>query len=151
MRPKMTMVLVMALVAVLLGCGLFVGEASAQGSGAYEYASFLNRTGRFHHAKNVGAEVIYRSSGGATPEMARVAWMNSPPHRRLLMAGMIHDVQCVGSVCVGRSGGSSRPSNVSDGCSSGNCGNVASSGGGSCSSGNCSSGGSSSRRRWFRR
>jgi hypothetical protein len=32
--------------------------------------------------------------------------MNSPPHRRLVSAGLIQDVQCFGSICVGRGTGS---------------------------------------------
>lgn len=73
-------------------------------SGARAYAARMNSTRVFRHdASFQGAEVIYQSSGVATPEAAKTWWMNSPPHRRLLLSGAIQDIQCVGSVCVGRS------------------------------------------------
>lgn len=87
--------------------GAFTSAAFAQ-SGAYEYASRMNNGGFFRHDRNWGgAEVIYRSSGMANRADAMRWWMNSPPHRRLIMSGQITDIQCVGGVCVGRSGGSS--------------------------------------------
>lgn len=73
--------------------------------GSSNFASYLNNTGRFHHANNYGgAEVIYRSSGMANESDAMRWWMNSPPHRRLIQAGMIQEIRCVGNVCVGRGG-----------------------------------------------
>jgi hypothetical protein len=73
--------------------------------GTSDFASYLNNTGRFHHAKNYGgAEVIYRSSGFANESDAMRWWMNSPPHRRLVQSGMIQEIRCVGNVCVGRGG-----------------------------------------------
>lgn len=87
--------------------GAVTSAAFAQ-SGAYEYAQRMNSGGFFRHDRNFGgAEVIYRSSGTATEADAMRWWMNSPPHRRLVQSGQITDIQCVGGVCVGRSGGSS--------------------------------------------
>jgi hypothetical protein len=80
-------------------------DASNQ-TGAYEYAVRMNGNRFFRHDPAFrGPEVIFKSSGQATPEEANRWWMNSPPHRRLLSAGLIQDVQCVGSVCVGRGTG----------------------------------------------
>lgn len=77
-------------------------------TGAFEYAQQMNNSGFFRHDRGFnGAEVIYRSSGTATEADAMRWWMNSPPHRRLVQSGQITDVQCVGGVCVGRSGGTS--------------------------------------------
>lgn len=77
-------------------------------SGAFEYANRMNSGGFFRHDRSFnGAEVIYRSSGTATEADAMRWWMNSPPHRRLVQSGQITDIQCVGGVCVGRSGGTS--------------------------------------------
>jgi hypothetical protein len=77
-------------------------DASNQ-TGAYEYAVRMNCGGFFRHDPAFrGPEVIYKSSGQATPEQANRWWMNSPPHRRLVAGGLINDVQCVGNVCVGR-------------------------------------------------
>jgi uncharacterized protein YceK len=68
------------------------------------YASRLNGSRIFRHDPSWGgAEVIYRSSGTATEAEARQWWMNSPPHRKLLVSGAIQDIACVGGVCVGRS------------------------------------------------
>jgi len=87
--------------------GAYISVCFGQ-SGAFEYAQQMNNSGFFRHDRNWGgAEVIYRSSGVATQEDAMRWWMNSPPHRRLVQSGQITDVQCVGGVCVGRSGGSS--------------------------------------------
>lgn len=81
-------------------------DASNQ-TGAYEYAVRMNRGGFFRHDPAFrGPEVIFKSSGQATPEQANRWWMNSPPHRRLVAGGLISDVQCVGNVCVGRGFGS---------------------------------------------
>ena len=106
---------------VILACGSAAAQSStsvcsggqcvtvnASGTGAHEYAVKMNN-GRFfrHDPAFRGPEVIFRSSGQATPEQANQWWMNSPPHRRLLVAGLIQDVQCVGSVCVGRGVGAS--------------------------------------------
>lgn len=87
-------------------------DASNQ-TGAYEYAVKMN-SGRFfrHDAGFRGPEVIFKSSGQATPEQANRWWMNSPPHRRLLVAGLIQDVQCVGNVCVGRGAGTGTKTTV---------------------------------------
>ena len=95
-------------VAVTLVCISMSVTAYGQDSyGSSNFASFLNNTGRFHHANNFGgAEVIYRSSGVANQADAMRWWMNSPPHRRLIQAGMIQEIRCVGNVCVGRGGGS---------------------------------------------
>jgi uncharacterized protein YkwD len=85
-----------------------VTSATFAQSGAYEYAQRMNSGGFFRHDRSFGgAEVIYRSSGTATEADAMRWWMNSPPHRRLVQSGQITDIQCVGGVCVGRSGGSS--------------------------------------------
>jgi hypothetical protein len=87
--------------------GAFTSVCFGQ-SGAFEYAQQMNNGGFFRHDRNWGgAEVIYRSSGVATQDAAMRWWMNSPPHRRLVQSGQITDIQCVGGVCVGRSGGSS--------------------------------------------
>jgi hypothetical protein len=98
---------------ILLALLLFAGCSSAaeaqvcvDGScgTAAGYAARMN-AGRFfrHDQAWGGAEVIYRSSGTATEAEARESWMNSPPHRRLLVSGAIQDIACVGGVCVGRS------------------------------------------------
>jgi len=69
----------------------------------YGFAATLNASGGlFHDNSYNGAEVVYRSSGVATEEAARRSWMRSPGHRRLLLAGRISEVVCVGNVCVGR-------------------------------------------------
>jgi len=69
----------------------------------YGFAATLNASGGlFHDSSYNGAEVIYRTSGVATEDAARRSWMRSPGHRRLLLAGKISDVVCVGNVCVGR-------------------------------------------------
>lgn len=69
----------------------------------YGFATTLNASGGlFHDNSYNGAEVVYRSSGVATEEDARRSWMRSPGHRRLLLAGKISNVVCVGNVCVGR-------------------------------------------------
>ena len=69
----------------------------------YGFAATLNASGGlFHDNSYNGAEVVYRSSGVATEEAARRSWMRSPGHRRLLLAGKISNVVCVGNVCVGR-------------------------------------------------
>lgn len=86
--------------------GLLCSEAFAQSS--REYAARMNASGMFRHDSSwKGAEVIYRSSGVATEADARRWWMNSPPHRVLLVSGRITEVSCVGGVCVGRGSGSS--------------------------------------------
>jgi uncharacterized protein YkwD len=72
-------------------------------SGATQYAAVLNnRRGLRHDRSYNGAEVVYRSSGPATQEMAVASWMNSPGHRNLLQSGAITSIACVGNVCVGR-------------------------------------------------
>lgn len=88
-----------ALVFVLAISGL----AHAQ-TGAREFAARLDSSRAFYHDRSYGgAEVIYRSSGVATPEAARASWLGSQKgHRELLLSGSITDVQCVGGVCVGR-------------------------------------------------
>lgn len=69
----------------------------------YGFAATLNASGGlFHDNSYNGAEVVYRSSGVATEEAARRSWMRSPGHRRLLLAGRVSEVVCVGNVCVGR-------------------------------------------------
>ena len=69
----------------------------------FGFAATLNASGGlFHDNSYNGAEVVYRSSGVATEEAARRSWMRSPGHRRLLLAGKISNVVCVGNVCVGR-------------------------------------------------
>jgi hypothetical protein len=69
----------------------------------YGFAATLNASGGlFHDNSYNGAEVVYRSSGVATEEAARRSWMRSPGHRRLLLAGKISNIVCVGNVCVGR-------------------------------------------------
>lgn len=94
------------------GSCLSVNAASA--SGAHEYAVRLNGSRAFRHDPRFGgAEVIYKSSGIATEADARRWWMNSPPHRKLLLSGAIQDVACVGGVCVGRSVGAVK-SNVAE-------------------------------------
>ncbi|MFN5947249.1 MAG: hypothetical protein ACK43N_02005 [Pirellulaceae bacterium] len=92
----------------LLALGAMPGYCQ---TGAYEYAQQMNRSGAFRHDPGFrGAEVIYRSSGMATPEAARAAWLQSRAgHRELLLSGAITDIQCVGNVCVGRGGGSVAP------------------------------------------
>lgn len=83
--------------------GTCVSVDSGDAMGTKEFAIRLNqRGGLFHDRSFSGAEVIYRSSGTATEAEARRWWMNSPPHRRLLVSGAIQQVVCVGSVCVGR-------------------------------------------------
>lgn len=80
--------------------------SSGQCGSAAGYAARLNGSRLFRHDTSWGgAEVIYRSSGVATEAEARKWWMNSPPHRKLLVSGAIQDVACVGGVCVGRSVG----------------------------------------------
>ena len=69
----------------------------------FGFAATLNASGGlFHDNSYNGAEVVYRSSGVATEEAARRSWMRSPGHRRLLLAGKLSNVVCVGNVCVGR-------------------------------------------------
>lgn len=83
------------------GSCINVNASSATGAG--DYAVKLNQGRLFRHDPSFrGAEVIFKSSGIATEADARRWWMNSPPHRKLLLAGAIQDIQCVGSVCVGR-------------------------------------------------
>lgn len=92
--------------------------ANAQ-TGALGFAQQLHSSGRFHHDRSFGGpEVIYWSSGGATPQAAHAAWMRSPGHRSLVASGQITDVQCYGGVCVGR--GSSAAGNCPGGICSGN-------------------------------
>lgn len=68
-------------------------DASNQ-TGAYEYAVRMNGNRFFRHDPAFrGPEVIFKSSGQATPEEANRWWMNSPPHRRLVTAGLIQDVR----------------------------------------------------------
>lgn len=96
-----------ALLFALLVSAALVESASAQ-TGARAYAARMNASGFFRHDRSFsGAEVIYRSSGVATEADARRWWLSSPAHRRLILSGAISDVACVGSVCVGRGGGSS--------------------------------------------
>lgn len=86
------------------GSGYAQDCANGQCGTASAYAARMNAGGFFRHDRAWGgAEVIYRSSGQATEAEARQWWMNSPPHRRLLVSGAIQDVACVGGVCVGRS------------------------------------------------
>lgn len=83
--------------------GTCVSVDSGDAMGTKEFAIRLNqRGGLFHDRSFSGAEVVYRSSGAATEAEARRWWMNSPPHRKLLVSGAIQQVVCVGSVCVGR-------------------------------------------------
>ena len=107
-RPERMHDMKLSAVLVVLVCVSMSVSAYGQDSyGSSNFASFLNNTGRFHHANNFGgAEVIYRSSGTANQADAMRWWMNSPPHRRLVQAGMIQEIRCVGNVCVGRGGGS---------------------------------------------
>lgn len=117
-------------------------------TGAYEYAQQMNRSGAFRHDPGFrGAEVIYRSSGTATPEAARAAWLQSRAgHRELLLSGSITDIQCVGNVCVGRGGGSVVPASYTTGGNFEGSPMVT-------SSGSTTNNGRtySTRRRWFRR
>jgi uncharacterized protein YkwD len=101
----------------LLALGAMPGYCQ---TGAYEYAQQMNRSGAFRHDPGFrGAEVIYQSSGMATPEAARAAWLQSRAgHRELLLSGAITDIQCVGNVCVGRGGGSVIPASYTTGESS---------------------------------
>lgn len=102
-----SLVLILLALVLMAGCA---SEAEAQvcvdgscGTSA-GYAARMNAGRFFRHDRSWGgAEVIYRSSGTATEAEARQYWMNSPPHRRLLVSGVIQDVACVGGVCVGRS------------------------------------------------
>lgn len=94
------------LLALALAVGVLATSAGAQdcSSGACNFAARLNNSRVFRHDPTFkGAEVIYRSSTTATVEAAKAWWMNSPPHRRLLLSGAIQDIACVGNVCVGRS------------------------------------------------
>lgn len=76
---------------------------SSYSDSTFGFAATLNASGGlFHDNSYNGAEVVYRSSGVATEEAARRSWMRSPGHRRLLLAGKISNVVCVGNVCVGR-------------------------------------------------
>ena len=93
---------------------LFVGMAVLMGApglarsqtGAYEFAVRMNSSGGLYHDPGFsGPEVVYRSSGMATPAAAHSAWQRSRGHARLVNAGLITDVQCVGNVCVGRGAG----------------------------------------------
>ena len=81
----------------------YVPSYSSYSDTTYGFATTLNASGGlFHDNSYNGAEVVYRSSGVATEEAARRSWMRSPGHRRLLLAGKISNVVCVGNVCVGR-------------------------------------------------
>lgn len=133
---------VLAVVLSVVTCGFVQGQESY---GTSDFASYLNNSGRFHHANNYGgAEVIYRSSGMANESDAMRWWMNSPPHRRLIQAGMIQEIRCVGNVCVGRGGnGSSQNMTSADGTTT----YTSSPNTGSCD--NCSTG-SNTRQRRFR-
>jgi hypothetical protein len=98
------------MVAAVLLAGLLWGAAEAQdcASGqcgtSVRYAAQMNSGGFFRHDRGWGgAEVIFKTTGTATEAQARQWWLNSPPHRKLLLSGAIQDVACVGGVCVGRS------------------------------------------------
>lgn len=80
--------------------------AICQDTGAGSFAATMNASGRMYHDRSFnGPEVVYRSSGPATRDVALAAWMRSPGHRALVSTGQITDVQCVGNVCVGRGTG----------------------------------------------
>lgn len=89
---------------------LLVLPAAAQAQSAAQYAAQMDRTGVFRHDRSWnGTEVIYQSSGAANEADAKAWWMNSPPHRRLLLSGAITDIACVGRFCVGRGTGTVTP------------------------------------------
>jgi hypothetical protein len=82
-------------------CGCMKSSYSANNTASF--ASVLNASGSlFHDPSYSGAEVVYRSSGIATPSDAIRTWRRSGPHRRLIRSGAITEVICNGSVCVGR-------------------------------------------------
>lgn len=138
-----------AVLALLVGMGTSQACLAQDTYGSASFANFLNSSGRFHHARNYGgAEVIYRSSGTANQADAMRWWMNSPPHRRLIQAGMIQEIQCVGNVCVGRGGGGSSTASDMTYASYGDQTSYSEQSASDCSSGNCSSG---RRFRLFRR
>jgi hypothetical protein len=80
-----------------------VYTVQGQDTSTKQFAQTMNASGSMYHDPNYhGAEVVYRSSGLATEAQARAAWQRSRGHRRLINAGLISHVSCVGNVCVGR-------------------------------------------------
>lgn len=96
--------------AVALVCGMLVSTASAQGTGALQFAQRLHREGGIRHDMGFnGPEVVYRASWTATRADAIQGWLESRiGHRELYLSGAITDIQCYGNVCVGRGNGVSR-------------------------------------------
>lgn len=117
MRPVQSLIAAVALVCMfgMTAMGQVCGPNGCGGdTGAASFAARLNQSrGLFHDRSYAGAEVVFRSSNTATPEAAHRAWANSPGHARLINAGLITDVQCVGGVCVGRGGGGGSSTSVS--------------------------------------
>lgn len=69
--------------------------------GAGTYVVVMARTRVFRHDPTYrGAEVIFWSSGQATPEAAIATWRASPAHAALLPR--IRVIRCAGNFCVGR-------------------------------------------------
>lgn len=74
-------------------CGTDLGTAA--------YAASMQRSRVFRHDPAYrGVEVIFWSSGTATPEQAMAVWRRSPGHAALLPR--VRVVRCVGNYCVGR-------------------------------------------------
>lgn len=92
---------ILALMALMV-MGCMAKAQEVQTSPAYQHAVYLETSGQFHHDASAVAEVIYKAPTQATPAMAQAAWMNSPPHRALIVSGQITDIQCYGGTCVGR-------------------------------------------------
>ena len=76
-------------------------RACANDRGTAAYAASMQRSRVFQHDRAYrGVEVIFWSSGPATPEQAMAVWRNSPGHAALLPR--VRVVRCVGNYCVGR-------------------------------------------------
>lgn len=89
------------------GCSTCVTSAVADTSGdfgALVFARKLDRSRFLYHDRYFnGPEVVFKSSGVATQEMAVAAWLKSKKgHRELLQSGAITAIRCSGSACVGR-------------------------------------------------
>jgi hypothetical protein len=89
------------LIALIVVC--FVVPSFAMADSQDRFARRL-RVGPLRHAKigRHGPEVVFRSSGRATPEAAMSSWATSPGHAALINSGQISRVVCNGRVCVGR-------------------------------------------------
>lgn len=89
------------------GCETCVSPDAALTSGdlgALAFARKLDRSRFLYHDRFFnGPEVVFKSSGVATREMAIATWLKSREgHRELIQSGAITVIQCSGRACVGR-------------------------------------------------